>query len=302
MATSLPVSETLAHKPEHRYETILGLLPFLVIGLANLLLSAPISIENMPVTQTLGMIFILGGYLVMLYSLLRGWLLGFPRWVYPYLVYAVVFSFFLANASTPGLTIFGVPLFGRELWGWRAYVPLGIVALLALIFSRPPWANLVRLAKRVWNDWTQLSFGLYGLMMMATLVSMDEVERSFRFPPTLLAVLLVILGAYGYMRLGKSWQRMAALLACAGVSIVVMLASADYFWQTHAMNFSTGESRVLDVAVNFERLFNRALNGVGIAVLILLVPLPLGLLYWLWGRFAPHLYRDSTARPGSPEG
>lgn len=76
MATSLPVSETLAHKPEHRYETILGLLPFLVIGLANLLLSAPISIENMPVTQTLGMIFILGGYLVMLYSLLRGWLLG----------------------------------------------------------------------------------------------------------------------------------------------------------------------------------------------------------------------------------
>ena len=96
---------------------------------------------------------------------------------------------------------------------------------------------------------------------MATLVTMDEVERSFRFPPTLLAVLLVILGAWGYMRLGKSWQRMAALLACAGVSIVAMLASADYFWQTHAMNFSTGESRVLDVAVNFERLSSRALNG-----------------------------------------
>ena len=289
METSLPVSQTLARGSEHRSETILGLLPFLVIGLANLFLLAPVSIDQMQVTQTLGMIFILGGYLIILYGLLRGWLSGFPRWVYPYLVYGLVFAFFLSVSSTPGLEILGVPLFGRELWGWRAFIPLGIVALLALIFSRPPWSNLVRLAKRVWKDWTQLSFGLYGLMLMATLVSMDEVERGFRFPPTLLAVVLVILGAWGYMRLGKSWQRMAALLACAAVSIVVMLAAADYFWQTHAMNFSTGESTVLDVAVDFGRLFGRAFNGAGIAVLILLVPLPLGLLHWLWQRFAPRL-------------
>ena len=224
---------------------------------------------------------------MILYGVLRGWLLGFPRWVYPYLVYGIVFALFISTSSTPGLVLFGIPLFGRELWGWRAFVPLGIVAGLALIMSRPPWVHLMQLRKTIWQDWTRLSFGLYGLLMLATLVSMDEVERSFRFPPILLAVALVILGALGYMRLGKIWQRMGVMLVCAVVSIVVMLAAADYFWQTHAVNFTTGESRVLDVAVDVERLFSRSITGAGLALLILLVPLPLGLLHWLWQRFPP---------------
>jgi hypothetical protein len=287
METNLPVAKKLENHPGQRGEIALGTLPFLLIGLATLLMQAPVSIPAMQVTQTLGGIFFIGGYLVILYGLLRGWLLGFPRWVYPYLVYAIVFTYFLTNVATPGLEIFGVPLFGRELWGWRGFVPLGIVAVLALIISRPPWGNLVRLGVRIWNDWTLLSFGLYGLMILATLFTMDEVERSFRFPPTLLVVILVILGALGYMRLGKSWQRIGVLLVCAGLSIALMLAAADYFWQTHSMNFSTGESQVLDVTLDVRRLFNLSITGAVIALLVLLVPLPLGLLRWLWQRFRP---------------
>ena len=288
METIVPSVQKIERKPEQRLGIVLGVLPFLLMGLASLLTQAPVAVTTtLPVVQILGGIFSFGGYLVILYGLFRGWLLGFPRWVYPYLVYGIMFAVFISNASTPGLIIFGVPLFGTELWGWRAYVPLGIVAVLALLLSRPPWANLVRLGKAVWKDWTRISFGLYGLMIMATEVSMDEVERSFRFPPILLAVVLVILGALGYMSLVKSWQRMAALLVCAGLSIVIMLAAADYFWQTHSANFSTGEYRVLDVTVDFERLVSRSANGAGIILLILLVPLPLGLLHWLWQRYSP---------------
>lgn len=289
METAVPAMKKMAPQPGQRHEVVLGVLPFLVMGLASLLLQAPASVLSMQAFQILGGLLFFGGYLFILYALLRGWLLGFPRWVYPYLVYAVLFMFFLANAATPGLAIFGIPLFGREVWGWRAGVPLGIVAVLALVSSRQPWANLARLAKAIWNDWTRLSFGLYSLMIMATLVIMDEVERSFRFPPTLLAVAVVILGAYGYMRLRKNWQRMAVMLACAGVSMIIMQASADYFWQTHTANFSTGEYRVLDVAVDVGRIVSRSVNGAGIVLLILLVPLPLGLLHWLWGRFGPRL-------------
>ena len=287
METTVPAVEKLEHQPGQWGETALGLLPFLLIGLATLLMVAPVSVSAMNGVMILSAVFSLGGYLVILYGLLKGWLMGFPRWVYPYLVYAILYALFLSNASTPGLAIFGTPLFGSDLWGWRAFVPLGIVILLALIYSRPPWNNLVRLGKGVWNDWNRLSFGLYVLMPLATIVSMDEVERSFRFPPTLLAVGLAIIGALGYMRLGKPWQRLAALMVCAGLGVGIMLAAGDYFWQTHIMNFSTGESRVLDVAVDYGRLISRAAAGVGLSLLILLVPLPLGLLRWLWQRFSP---------------
>ena len=290
METTIPAVVKLEHQPGQWGETALGLLPFLLIGLATIFYVAPVDISSMDVMMILGAIFSLGGYLVILYGLLRGWLLGFPSWVYPYLIYAILYALFLSNASTPGLAIFGIPLFGSELWGWRAFVPLGIVALLALIFSRPPWVNLVRLGKGIWNDWTRLSFGLYGLMLIATMITMDEVERSFRFPPTLLAVVLVIIGALGYMRLGKPWQRLAALLVCAALGIGILLAAGDYFWQTHAMNFSTGESRMLDVAVDYGRLTGRTAAGVGLTLLVLLVPLPLGLLRWLWQRLASRLF------------
>ena len=287
METTVPAVEKVERKPGQWGETALGLLPFLVIGLATLLMAAPASAAGMQVLMVMNSIFFLGGYLVILYGLFRGWLLGFPRWVYPYLVCGIVFAYFFSTSATPGLAIFGVPLFGRDLWGWRAFVPLGIVAVLALVCSRPPWGNLVHFVKGIWNDWTRLSFGLYGLMMTATMVLMDEVERSFRFPPTLLAVVLVILGALGYMRLGKTWQRMAALLVCAGVSLVILLAAMDYFWRTHFMNFATGEVRVLDVAVDPWSLISQAARITGPALLILLLPLPVGVLHWLWQRFRP---------------
>lgn len=287
METTVPAVETLEQKPGQWGETALGMLPFVLIGLATIFYVAPVDLSSMDVMMILGAIFSLGGYLVILYGLLRGWLLGFPAWVYPYLIYAILYALILSNASTPGLVIAGIPLFGSKLWGWRAFVPLGFVTLLALILSRPPWVDLVRLGKGIWNDWTRLSFGLYGLLPLAIMVSMDEVERSFRFPPTLLAVVLMIIGALGYMRLGKTWQRLAALLVCAALSVGMMMAAGDYFWQTHIMNFSTGESRVLDVAVDYGRLTSRTASGVGLALLILLVPLPLGLLHRLWRRFAP---------------
>ncbi len=79
-----------------------------------------------------------GGYLVVLAGLFWGWLKGFPRWVFSYLAYGIVFALYLANASTPGLVIFNIPMWGRELWGWRACVPMAMVALSALLLSRPP--------------------------------------------------------------------------------------------------------------------------------------------------------------------
>jgi hypothetical protein len=257
----------------------LGLLIFVLLGTGVALAEAPIYPDKFSWVNMVGAGLWLGGYLVVLGVLLKGWLAGFPRWVYPSLGYAVLFPLYLANASTPGISIFGIQIWGRELWGWRAFVPLGAVVLLALVLSRPLWGNLARLARSAWDEWTVLSFALFGLMPFAVFVTMDEVEHSFSFWPIMVGLVVIIMGAFLYMRLGDWMPRILGLLGSAFLAVVIMGASGEYYWKTHYVNFTTGEHYLLQTTVDWGAILSKAATMGAIVVLFLLIPAVLGLVH-----------------------
>ena len=260
---------------------ILGVLLFVLMGTAVGLAEAPVLPDVYSLVNMAGMLLMFCGYLMVLGLLLKGWLAGFPRWIYPYLSYAIIFPLYLSSASTPGLELFGLPLWGKEMWGWRAFVPLELIAMLALIFSRPPWGNLLRLVRNIWEDWTLAAFCLFGLMPLVVFFSLDEVEHSFSFWPQITGALLISLGAFLYMRLVRPGLRFLALLASSFFAVAVMSGSADYYWQTHDVNMTTGVIYQLTATVNWSALLLKAITEAGFVALFLLIPLPLALVRML---------------------
>ena len=109
-------------KPASWAATLAGIFPFILIGFCETLMESPTDWALHTAFRDVGSALLMGGPLVILIGVGIGWAKGFPRWVYPYIVYGVLSAFALSHASTPGRRIFGYETFGRETWGWRAWV------------------------------------------------------------------------------------------------------------------------------------------------------------------------------------
>ena len=95
--------------------------------------------------------------------LIVSWRKGFPRWSLPLWALRLVLSLYMMNAATPGLWFFGYSSGHDGLWGWRSWIPLAMVAIIAWVWTRS-LRPLGALIGGVWRDWTRLSFAFYGLM------------------------------------------------------------------------------------------------------------------------------------------
>lgn len=160
------------------------------------------------------------GYLIvhalLLIGLGIGWAKGFPRWSYAYLGVSVMTSIWLTGVVTVGLQLFGYT-FGREAWGWRGWVPLLALTVVALLFSRS-LQPLVQLFKGIQRDWTRLSFALYAALTWLFLgVAYDGktwYNQTLYLPLNLFLLTLAITGgAFFYMRGRQQWPRTLALPA-----------------------------------------------------------------------------------------
>jgi hypothetical protein len=267
----------------------LGVLVFAVLGGGVVMFDAPIAPEAAVVAR---IVLFFGIYLAVVGLLLIGWLAGFPRWVYPCLGYAFIFPLYLSHASTPGIEVFGIPIWGTEAWSWRAFVPLGLAVLLALSLHRPPWDNLVRLVSNIWDDWTLAVFGLFGLLPLALFISLDEVASTFAVWPHLAGAVLLTLGAFLYMRLTRSGSRYLALLACTYIALAVLSGSTGYYWETHDVNLTTYQVFAVTTPVDWGAVLLKAVTEPLFGILFLLLPLPLAL--------ARRAYDWSHAQPPSP--
>jgi hypothetical protein len=268
-------------------QVVLGLLPLIVLGLGT-------TLREIPRTSGLAVLIIsisfMGPYLIVLTGLLWGWLKGFPRWVYPYLVYGIVFALYLSFASTPGFAIFNIPMWDRDLWGWRAFVPLGIIVAVALLLSRPPWGPVVKMVKDVWNNWTLFAYGLYGLLPLIIPILQDEVGRSYRFPTTAIAAIIMLVGAASYLGMAKSRLRTAVMLAGVFLSILTASVGSSLYWQTHHVNLLTNDHQLIEGPMPWGSIVILSMYGSGICTLaLLLVPGLIGVAH----RFV------NTRRPGS---
>jgi hypothetical protein len=206
-----------------------------------------------------------GAYMVVLGV---SWVKGFPRWCYPYWALGLAFSGQLVSAATPGLRIFGHTFGHDELWGWRAWIPVLVVAAVALLLSRSV-RPLRQLVMGVWHDWTRLSFGFYGLLPLVLMIVFDEVHGEGPY----MAVLSVVLamGALAYMRSIKTWQRALALLGGLTLTWALSTVYLAIYWHGR-------QEFGMKVPGNGYETAQSMLRALGVLGALMFVPALLGLL------------------------
>ena len=162
---------------------------------------------------------------------------GLPRWSLSYLGFVLMLGFILSRYD--------------RIWGWiypffiqsfgpRSYWPLQIRILYVAVFDFIVFfsillgalilVNLLRLlphTRGVWQriraDWTQLSFLLYGGLVISTMLLFDEYHHANLWQ--LVAWSCLALGAWLYLRAKRQTQRILALICGAtGAMWIVALA------------------------------------------------------------------------------
>jgi hypothetical protein len=152
------------------------------------------------------------------------------------------FALLRPSASDPWIVraVFG----GAELW----LVLLGMAAFTVLVAAacRPLRPFYVRLR----DDWTLLSFGLYGAALMAVLMALEDYPHPHKQLYIFLASLILAAGAWVYLRSAHLWQRSLALFAAITLSMAVaatgkaILYANPLLWPREARGF-TWQSEVL---------------------------------------------------------
>jgi hypothetical protein len=200
--------------PTSWIETLGGTLPFVLLGLLFTLKGVDYHIS--PPRPWLGhsMYWYLIIHTALLIGLGIGWAANFPRWAYAYLSVTLIMSMDLTNMRPYGLELFGYT-FGREHWGWRAWIPLMALSIVMLLLTRS-LRPLAQLFRGIWRDWTRLSFGLYGVCTWGILLMIYDCKTWYKntayLPVDLFLLALVFVGgAFFYMRCRRPWRRVLAL-------------------------------------------------------------------------------------------
>lgn len=245
-------------KPSSWTAALAGTAPFLVFGLFLIILEIP---HNWVVPAWLANFrgpWILGILVLLPIGLGIGWVKGFPRWSYPYVGLVPLFSLYMMVVATPGLRVFNYTFGSNDLWGWRALLPLLAVAVIALLITRSlqPVTNLFT---NVRQDWTLLTFGMFGFMPLFVMIGFDEVDRLYSLP-FMVALTLVMVGTVlAYLRSRHPWQRVLALLAGIILTVVVATVAPRAYWLPNPWVNVTGA--VIGGAVVVAVMFSPGLVG-----------------------------------------
>ncbi|MEE4195674.1 MAG: hypothetical protein V2J07_10800 [Anaerolineae bacterium] len=218
-----PVENT-SEKPESWTATFTALILFLFLGLTFVIMEIPHT-WTIPILLREIISVLLSGQLFLYPTLLCiGWIKGFPRWAYPYLGIVLLLSILLMNASTPGF------LFGDELWGWRAWIPLLIISAVALLVTRSI-QPLRKFFTNIKEDWTLLTFGLFGCLPVYAVINFDEMDRLYSLYFMVFLTVVMLSTVTLYMRSCTQRQRIITLLI--GVILTIMIAKLGpvWYWQ-----------------------------------------------------------------------
>lgn len=216
-----------------------------------------------------GLLLLMVGAILAILS--AGWVKGFPRWVFPYWGMALAFSSLLVNMGISNFKIWGHTFQRNELWGGRAWIPVGIAGLAAILLSRSV-RPLRQLVKGVWHDWTRLSFGLYGVMLMMLFIAFDEVHGSG--PYVALSSLILAAGALAYMRSTRTWQRALALWGGFTLSWTAATVCLARYWDGR-------QQRSMEYPGNWRSVVEGMADDWTKLVTWLIAPVILGFIYHL---------------------
>jgi hypothetical protein len=209
--------------PSTRGQAFIGTLPFLAFGVVQMI--DKIDLYYAPRSTYVDLAF----YGLALTGLLIGWIRGFPLWSYSYLGWSLVFAWWWTDMSIGGTN-----------WGFRVWLPFGIVILVTLL-----WARSLNLIKKflndIWNDWTRLSLAMFAFCGFAGLIY-DENHHPQLHWFMLASTLTVSAGAWFFLRSSSLRGRVFAILG-SFVGAVVISSICDATWDFHAYHGLTPSVR-----------------------------------------------------------
>ena len=194
-------------------EALAGMLPFLVFGLGMIIYGI---LPRDLVAGPIGFWCYLVLYIIGVIGLGIGWVKGFPHWSYPYAGLVLFIKGWWGDRDNLSGWLFIGPTSAILFW-----VMVGIV-LLVTRSLRP----LGQFLKRIWHDWTLLSFGLYSIMPLVLLnFAFDSVTGNYPLPYPVVSSLVMAGVALVYLRSSSMTQRVFTLLA--GMTLCWAVATVE---------------------------------------------------------------------------
>jgi hypothetical protein len=231
------MAEQTVEKPTPWREVVLGAFLFLAGGLYLIWNEIPhdwfggaLSNREASVQPTMMAVFIGIHLLLPAAGLCLGYLKGFPRWSYPYVGTLFVMSLYMSVLSTPGLYIFNAEVFGGRRWGLGAFLPL-LVALLIAIWVTRSLKPFIQLFSNAWEDWTVLTFAIFGFTPLLISIAFDEIDRLYSLYFMVFLTVVMLVTVVLYLRSTVLWQRATILLTSVGVVIAKNVAVPALYWQ-----------------------------------------------------------------------
>lgn len=210
-------------EPGSRNEILATLAPFLLIGALPTLI--PYIGNSVDLPMWIQIVFTLFMWLLVGSLLVIGFKKGVPRWFMPYLglllpiISVQIFDSLMERLE--GVWWFRLPWFLSDFLQqgllWVGLI-VSIVLLVAVVRLIPKFHPFY---KRLRDDWTLLSFILYGGMPFVLVLTFDEYKHEE--PYMLLAFLILATGGWFYLRNGEPWKKFLYLYA--GMALSMMTAA-----------------------------------------------------------------------------
>lgn len=207
-----------------RVEMLAALAVFLIPAGFILLKAAPVALVGEVVPGVMVLLFMMGA--------VGGLLRHLPRWSLPYfglvlaaIVFLYLFQWEAERVATTLAARFVVQPdgdLGRLLLAsfWEGVVWLGLLSLVAIVglvlAALPRFRPLV---VRLREDWTQLSYLLYGGATLVLVLTFDGYR--YETPFALLALVCLAAGAWGYLQSPGKRSRLLALLTGITLAMAV---------------------------------------------------------------------------------
>lgn len=212
------------NEPGTWLEAFAAAVPFIIYGAFGIFQALNVNVF-MPPPGPLGLRYgiwiVLIGNLAAAVVLAIGWIKGFPRWSYA----ALLPLWFYYNHLTT-MHLGGEP---PPITGIRAWLPLLFVLGYALFRTRS-LRSLWTFFTGIWQDWSRLSFLLYGFWAVVIPLTTDETYGPARVLYTAVAVVFMTVGAVAYVRAESSGQRILALLGGMAASSISLFLFLMPYW------------------------------------------------------------------------
>ncbi len=246
------ISSFLTFDPGSWRETIAVLAPFLVFGAFPTFLGYLRLSHLIPHWLDVGIALSMLGLFLSLFSI--GIIKGVPRWFLPYLglplsLFSVYIFFDLVSSiwyrgpspyTMPGILLRQFVNQG-QLWIGLLVAAIFVILITSLLPSFRPFHWRLR------QDWTLLSFILYGATLFALVLTFDDYINEE--PYKIASMLFLAVGGWCYLRSTHAWQRFLALfigltlaMMTAAVGKAILYSSPTWpyprhlTWQTEAMS------------------------------------------------------------------